>query len=292
MPRQPSRDAATSSRQLPVRLAPHPNELLSSWIGRHAEFYAVPPLAMLRHGLPEASSLHAADRSLNGDQVIRLAGVFSTEPAVVRRMTFSNIAPSSRRLIAARPLQFCSACHPGEHEPRPLLRSQFLGWRITCPLCGDLFRRARGHDRPSPFDRHHGAALVGERLLDDEAERGLRTWTSPAEIARLLLMRRVPRPLPREYEPWRFRVLGAIIPDLDEVVERRSLPTPANPLLPLHLRRALLAGVAIVERAGPEMLEMLRGQMMGQNQARFSSAVSEIMTHTCRSMASSQLQLI
>jgi hypothetical protein len=50
--------------------------------------------------------------------------------------------------------------------------------------------------------------------------------------------------------------------------------------------------VAIVERAGPEMLEMLRGQMMGQNQARFSSAISEIMPHTCRSMASSQLQLI
>lgn len=292
MPRQPSHDAETSSRQLPVRLAPHPDELLSSWIGRHAAFYAVPPLAMLRHGLPEASSLHAADRSLNGDQVIRLAGLFSTEPAVVRRTTFSNIAPSSRRLIAARPLQFCSACHPGEHEPRPLLRSQFLGWRITCPLCGDLFRCARGHDRPSPFDRHQGAALVGERLLDDEAERGVRTWTSPAEIARLLLMRRVPRPLPREYEPWRFRVLGAIIPDLDDVVERRSLPTPANPVLPLHLRPALLAGVAIVERAGPEMLEMLRGQMMGQNQARFSSAIDEITTHTCRSMASSQLQLI
>ncbi|WP_395517431.1 TniQ family protein [Pseudorhizobium flavum] len=292
MPRQPSHDAETSLRQLPVRLAPHPDELLSSWIGRHAAFYAVPPLAMLRHGLPEASSLHAADRSLNGDQVIRLAGLFSTEPAVVRRTTFSNIAPSSRRLIAARPLQFCSACHPGEHEPRPLLRSQFLGWRITCPLCGDLFRCARGHDRPSPFDRHQGAALVGERLLDDEAERGVRTWTSPAEIARLLLMRRVPRPLPREYEPWRFRVLGAIIPDLDDVVERRSLPTPANPVLPLHLRPALLAGVAIVERAGPEMLEMLRGQMMGQNQARFSSAIDEITTHTCRSMASSQLQLI
>ncbi|MDW9912155.1 hypothetical protein GOB14_29145 [Sinorhizobium meliloti] len=292
MPRQPSHDAETSSRQLPVRLAPHPDELLSSWIGPHAGFYAVPPLAMLRHGLPEASSLHAADRSLNGDQVIRLAGVFSTEPAVVRRMTFSNIAPSSRRLIAARPLQFCSACHPDEHEPRPLLRSQFLGWRITCPLCGDLFRRARGHDRPSPFDRHQGAALVGERLLDDEAERGVRTWTSPAEIARLLLMRRVPRPIPPGYEPWRFRVLGAIIPDLDDDVERRSLPTPANPILPLHLRPALLAGVAIVERAGPEMLKMLRAKMMGQNQARFSSAIDEIMADTCRSVASSQLQLI
>ncbi|MDQ0561155.1 hypothetical protein QO004_002948 [Rhizobium mesoamericanum] len=87
-------------------------------------------------------------------------------------------------------------------------------------------------------------------------------------------------------------MLGAIIPDLDDVVERRILPTSASPILPLHLRPALLAGVAIVERAGPEMLRMLRGHMMGGNKVRFSGAIEEIMTHTCRSMASSQLQLI
>lgn len=294
MPKPPSHDAGTSSRQLPVTLAPHSDELLSSWISRHAEFYAVPPLVMLQHCLPEASSLRAADRNLNGDQIFRLAGIFSTEPATVRRMTFSNIEPSSRRLVAGKPLQSCSACHPGDHETRPILRSQLLGWRITCPLCGGLLRHKGRQDLPSPFRRYHWAALIGERLLDDEAERGVRTWTSPAEIARLLLMRRVPRPIPPECEPWRFRVLGAIIPDLDDVVatERRSLPTPANPILPLHLRPALLAGVAIVERAGPEMLKMLRAKMMGQNQARFSSAIDEITTHTCRSMASSQMQLI
>lgn len=91
-----------------------------------------------------------------------------------------------------------------------------------------------------------------------------------------------------------IQVLGAIIPDLDDVIatERRSVPTAANPVLPLHLRPALLAGVAIVERSGPEMLKMLRAKMMGQNQAQFSSAIDEITTHTCRSMTSSQLQLI
>lgn len=294
MLRPPSHDTGTSSRRWPVTLAPHIDELLSSWISRHAEFYAVPPLAMLRHCPPEASSLHAANRRLNGDQVIRLAGVFSTEPATVRRMTFSNIAPSSRRLLAAGPLQSCSACHLANHEPIPIRRSQLLGWRITCPLCGDLLRHTGRHGPPSPFRHYQNAALRGERLLDDEAERGVRTWISPAEIARLLLMRRVPRPLPRRYEPWQFRVLGAIIPDLDGVVatERRNLPTPASRILPLHLRPALLAGVALVERAGPEMLNMLRAKMTGQNQARFSSAIDEIMTHTCRSVAASQLQLI
>jgi hypothetical protein len=47
---------------------------------------------------------------------------------------------------------------------------------------------------------------------------GVRTWASAAEIARLLLMRRAPRLPLREEELWRFRVLGAIIPDLDQIV--------------------------------------------------------------------------
>lgn len=52
------------TRQLPVRLPPYPDELLSSWINRHATFYAVPPLVMLRHCLPEASTMRAADLHL------------------------------------------------------------------------------------------------------------------------------------------------------------------------------------------------------------------------------------
>ena len=39
-------------------------------------------------------------------------------------------------------------------------------------------------------------ALRGEKLLDDEAELGTGTWTSRAEIARLLLMRRGAETLP------------------------------------------------------------------------------------------------
>ena len=85
----------TPPRQLPVRLPPHSDELLSSWISRHAAFYAVPPLVMLRHCLPEAFSLRAADLRLSSDQEIRLASMFATEPAVINRMTFGNISQSS-----------------------------------------------------------------------------------------------------------------------------------------------------------------------------------------------------
>jgi len=282
----------TPPRQLPVRLPPYADELLSSWIGRHASFYAVPPLVMLQHCLPEASSLRATDLHLSGDQEIRLARVFATEPAIVRRMTFGNVVQSSHRLLAARPAQYCTNCSPGHTEP--ILRSQLLGWRITCPLCGNQLRDAGRRELPSPFRQYCGAALRGEKLLDEEAERGVRTWTSPAEIARLLLMRRVIWPLPREHELWRYRVLGAIIPDLDDVVaeEHENLPTPARPVLPLHLRPALLAGVAIVERAGPEMLRMLRGHMMGDNKVRFSDAAENMIDRAAKLRASRQMQLI
>jgi len=284
----------TPPRQLPVRLPHVADELLSSWIGRHAAFYAVPPLAMLRHCLPEASSMRAADLHLSSDQEIRLASMFSADPAVIRRMTFGNVAPVSHRLLAARPAQYCTNCSPNEAKPPQILRSQLLGWRITCPLCGSLLRDAAKHELPSPFQRYRVAALRGEKLLDDEAERGKGTWTSPADITRLLLMRRIPKPMPREQDLWRFRVLGAIMPDLDHVVaqQQESLPTPAKPILPLNLRPVLLAGVAIVERAGPEMLRMLRSHMMGENRVRFTDTAEDMIARARRSKTSSQMQLI
>lgn len=171
----------------------------------------------------------------------------------------------------------------------PILRSQLLGWRITCPLCGDPF-----HDElPSPFRQYRNVALLGEKLLDAEAERGVRTWASATDIACLLLMRRVPRPVPVAEELWRFRVLGAIIPELDDIVTARQkdLPTPASPILPLHLRPALLAGVAIVERAGPEILQMLRNHTVGENRTRFSN-FADRMAQTSRPRPPAQLQLI
>jgi hypothetical protein len=56
-------------RQLPIILLPVSDELLYSWITRHATFYGVPPLIMLRHCLPEASSLRAADFRLTDVQI-------------------------------------------------------------------------------------------------------------------------------------------------------------------------------------------------------------------------------
>ncbi|WP_292615665.1 TniQ family protein [Mesorhizobium sp.] len=102
----------TREPQLPVRLPPHSDELLSSWISRHAAFYAVPPLVMLRHCLPEVPSLRSADLHLSGADQIRLTHMFAIERAVLRRMTFTSAPRLSHRLIAARPAQTCASCSP------------------------------------------------------------------------------------------------------------------------------------------------------------------------------------
>ena len=235
---------------------------------------------MLRHGLPEAVSLHIADRTLSRDQAVRLAEMFSIDAETLRQMTFANLQKTAHRLIAKEPLQQCSSCNSGASYLEQTLRSQLQGWRITCPHCGRRFPDLAPGDRGHPFDQYHDAALRGEKLLQDDAERDIQTWTSPLELARLLLLRRVPRPFPRDAELWRYRVLGVVIPDLDDVIarERSFPPSHKHPIVPLHIRPALLAGVAIVERAGPEILQLLQAHTFGHNRNRFIEETDHLIT--------------
>ena len=152
--------------------------------------------------------------------------------------------------------------------------------------------------RPSPkgypFRQYLDTALHGEKLLDDEARRGVKTWASPTGIVRLLLMRRMALPFPAEEELWRFRVLGKIIPELDQVLAESctSFPTPQNPVLPLHLRAALLAGVAVVHSGGVEMLHMLRRSTLGLHRRRFDREAIPFFVSASRMKHSTQMQLI
>ena len=103
-----SRDG--DKKQLPVVLPPVADELLSSWIARHGAFYNVSPRAMLRHAVPNARSLRAADDHLTDEQGRLLAHIFRRELSGIRRMTFVNIQSSARRLIAAEAIQTCQTC--------------------------------------------------------------------------------------------------------------------------------------------------------------------------------------
>ena len=80
-----------------------------------------------------------------------------------------------------RPRQTCSTCRrTADGLP---FESQFSGWRITCPLCGGALQTFSEQDHPSPFAGYHHAALMGEEMLENEAEHGIQNWVSPNEIA-------------------------------------------------------------------------------------------------------------
>jgi len=262
-----SRDGA--KKQLPVVLPAVPNELLSSWISRHAAFYGVSPRAMLRHADPDARSLRAADDHLTDEQGGLLAHIFRREIVDIRCMTFTNISSSARRLVAGEPIQTCSTCatkNIGADVNAIILRSWLQAWRITCPVCGYRLSAVgqggaanRGDGPPSLTSWEE--ALGGERLLDDYAERGIQTWASPIDLLRLLLIRRENRSIP-SIGLRRQRVLDLVVPGMYRLTAANGATTPpANkPMLPLSLRPTLLAGVAIVEGSGPKIIAELHGR--------------------------------
>lgn len=285
------RTTCSPTRRLPVILPSVADEILSSWINRHAAFYGVPPLTMLRHSLPTISSLRSGDLHLTDEQAIDLGGSFATDPKIVREMSLARIAPALHRMVAAGPIQFCPNCASNSDGPAAATRIQYLGWRVTCPSCRTWL--CDGASPYAPFSQYFGAALLGEKLFEAEAECRIRTWALPSALARLLMMRRIPAGISSETQLERFRVLGAIIPELDDIVADGliSLPSTARPILPLHLRPALLAGVAMVERLGPAMLEMLRTHTLGENRNRFGNLIAK-MTGQGAGRTPIQLQLM
>jgi hypothetical protein len=107
-------------------------------------------------------------------------------------------------------------------------------------------------------------------------------------------MRRLPKTITPHTRPERFRVLGDILPELDDVIAERQilLPSPASPIVPLSIRPAPLAGIAIVERAGPAMLEMLHAHTLGENRTRFGRLAATMIASARGHHRPMQMQLI
>ncbi|MCO6188488.1 hypothetical protein [Rhizobium sp. L1K21] len=111
--------------------------------------------------------------------------------------------------------------------------------------------------KPSVFQHYINAAIRGECLLDEE-------------------------------------VLGRIIPGNEDTLAEICVdfPTPQNPVLPLHLHPALLAGVAIVHIAGAEMLFMLRQSTFATNQTHFDHKTLPFLLNAEKERHRSPIQLI
>lgn len=157
---------SSPSRPLPVCLPPQPDELLSSWIGRNAAFYDVPPVFLLQHAAPEATSIHAAYHFLTKGQARSLAAAFRTSPKAVVGMTFATVPRATRPLISARPVHSCRACAKPDGAAEAVTHGQLQGCRITCSTCGGRLEDLQQRVDVSTFERHAvAAALVGQGLM-------------------------------------------------------------------------------------------------------------------------------
>lgn len=143
-------------RPLPVILPPLRDELLSSWVNRHAAFVGISSVLFLRHCHIDVPTVRDLDLRLTRRHGTLLAEILRCSPHLVRNMTQSRGGRVRSDLVAIRqPAQFCPAC-ARRHATNPvthgtLLRSWMEGWRITCPFAALLWKTTgctRGSSEP------------------------------------------------------------------------------------------------------------------------------------------------
>lgn len=129
------------AKPLPVVLKPVPDELLSSWLSRHAAFHGMKQSEFLRQLLADSQirQLPAIDMELSQSDAERLGLFFRCDQADVRRMTHCDLAREAKWFISPEPIQSCPSCRsraPDFDGQKAILRNSQRGWRVTCSLCG------------------------------------------------------------------------------------------------------------------------------------------------------------
>jgi hypothetical protein len=289
-----------TTKGLPVVLKPADDELLSSWIARHAQYYNVSPLAMLRHCLPDATSLRAADLRLNSDQAARIALIFHSAPAEIRRMSHADIPQDAVRLLAPKSVQTCLPCaqdNARRNVSAARLRSSLEGWRITCRSCGSRLievgerGQPRLQERGDVFAHLWRNALRGQDLFENAIIDNSWPWASPTHILRLLLVRRSCKSVDLSKGIDKGCTVNLVVPSFDETVCRLNLgPLRSRSLvLPISIRPALLAAVSIVVDRGPEAIDPLAEATIGGYRTQFDKIVSQLQAEARIRQAVSQL---
>lgn len=272
---------------LPVVLKRVEDELLSSWISRHAEYYRVSPLAMLRHGVSDAVSLRAVDLRLNAEQGARLAHIFHLSPPDIRCMTHADVPQSAVRFLTPKPIQICLACAQ-KNEQRDaaaaILRSSLEGWRITCPVCGselvevDQQKAPRPRLPVAPFAELSDKALHGQQLFDNAIAHNEWPWASPIHVFRMLLVRRLCKRADLDQGIDYGRTANLIVSGFDETVQRLGIAPRRGgpPIVPLPIRPALLAAVSMVIDQGPIAISALSDATIFGHRLQFEKIVSQM----------------
>jgi TniQ len=267
-------------RPFPVVLRPRPDELLSSWLTRHAAYYGVTRRRLLDHVGILSPSVEALDREITLGQQIMLAGYFRRQPFEIAAMSYETVRSNMRALTRpSAPQQSCQAC--AEKAERAdakgaIGKSWMQGWRITCRVCG---ARLTNEDDPQMaeasaerFSDYWDSALDGESLFEIYASVATETGTSPLSIATLLCLPRWPAPGELSDGYRISRVLNIVVSGFDDFAHRMGLSRAMSRglFLPVSLRIPLLAGVAITMRDPKAILSSLYDHALPRTRQRFA----------------------
>jgi len=282
-------------RPLPVILPPLADELLSSWINRHAAFLGISGGRLLRHYQVEVTTARDLDLSLSRRHAASLADVLRSAPHLIRYMTQARGGRVRSRLVAIRqPPQICRACahrHAAKIVTRGArLRSWMEGWRITCPICGEALedfrhytRLFRADPRDALLARIESSARDGEQIMDRACTRqcgGL----AHAALMRSLLMPQDPRSRTQGTTSTAPRLLDLVVPGSEEFFRRlapENWPCTSR-MLPLSVRIPVLAGVAAISSRLDYWLDRLLGAASPVHQADLLHRVAALVTSNHR----------
>jgi hypothetical protein len=260
-----------------VVLRPIADELLSSWLVRHAAYYGVTGSFFAKWMLLGTNDLSVLDYRLGLGQIARLSEKLRYDPIALIAMTFIERPAQLAELICRkRAPHICRPCadrHAREGASGAVPKHWRKAWRVTCPACGAPFSDT--DERPgngetlrdtSPFGPY------GRKLW--QARRSLSVFGpfeySPSALMRVLLAQTWRPCGVNGRDPAVGWALGTIFPEFDDLARpiKRRINHAAVAALPISFRPALLAGVSRAI-SNPAILNAIRHETILRGRRAF-----------------------
>ena len=234
---------------LPLVLDEAPDEFLSSWLNRHAEFYGVSPSALSFRAGINTPSFARIDYGPTAGEACSIASTMRRTPEMILSMTHQPYHGRLATMIArGKPVLACPECqtiHRRDKRATVLLKSWSHGWRITCPVCSSRLQEiTEGKIYPpaNAFDPVWDEARNGEEMLARIDELPTDRAAFAVALLHLLLLPRSRTRNDVQRQIWRGRVLDVVIPGFDDVDRHAPFTVhTATPLVACRSARGALA---------------------------------------------------
>lgn len=151
---------------LPVVFPPEADERLSSWIARLAAFYAMTVPEFLAELGSSGRDVFDLEWRLSEGAGARIAQRTGLSVEAIQSMTFGELIPDARMMVARRNRHHCPYCPADVHR-----RSMSLPWVFHCPVHGADLQDTAGATLPAMMGGTRMAALAmhakaGSAVLD------------------------------------------------------------------------------------------------------------------------------